>query len=212
MRSTTDPGNRAAADKVIQAQREGMGWAAPVMPKDAKSRSDYQAGYEDGLNDTNRVEYRNNRPYGDGQRAGRAKRDALRSAPNGSDRLLGYRDGYNGRRSRDGDRRNRAYEDAYRAGQSDRAALSGVRPIQPPLASPGTATRPPDSVEGMIGRGVATLDSDMQALGYTRVSQFKAGQDLMTTWSSPGQSRCVRLIARDGKVRQTMTMDFDRCM
>ncbi|MDH5330998.1 MAG: hypothetical protein OEW27_13715, partial [Aquincola sp.] len=118
VRSTTDPGNRAAADKVIQAQREGMGWAAPVMPKDAKSRSDYQAGYEDGLNDTNRVEYRNNRPYGDGQRAGRAKRDALRSAPNGSDRLLGYRDGYNGRRSRDGDRRNRAYEDAYRAGHS----------------------------------------------------------------------------------------------
>jgi hypothetical protein len=196
-----DRSNRDYAEgyKVGQSRREATAGAP--------GSDNYERGFGDGLNGKDDRE--RDRDYRAGYNAGRAKRDAIVARPEGRDYSRGYIDGYNRYRERIAvDSKNRAYAAGYRAGQSDHTALVAR---QPALGRP-TPIAPASSADNLVGRPASVLDSDMKALGFERVAQFKKGKESFTTWQSREQNRCLRIMTREGKVQQTTHVDIDRCM
>jgi hypothetical protein len=175
------------------------------VPVASDARADYERGFTDGLN--GKLGLNRDQDYRSGHRAGKAKREANEARADGKDYSRGYLDGYNRWRERVSmDSKNRAYAAGFRAGQSERTAL--VTAAREAAAAPVAAAT---SVDNLVGRPASRLDKDMAALGFVRMGQFKQGKESFSTWQSKGQNRCVRIMSREGKVKELTDLDNDRC-
>jgi hypothetical protein len=205
-----DRNNRRYSDgyRAGQAQQAIVARGPVVAAAPALTRADYDNGFRDGFN---KAEYRdrdrNNQSYAEGYKAGQARSQAL--AAGGRDYEQGFRDGFNRQAYSERDRGNRAYADGYAAGQREAATARLLPPIG--RAPTSAAVAPPSNVDGLVGRPESMLDSDMKSLGFERWGQFKKGKEAFTTWRSRAQNRCVRITAREGKVKELIDLGSDRC-
>lgn len=158
----TQPSARADQAVLVAQQPDAVLLAATT------GGADYDMGYRDGYNNLPyRDKDRSNKAYGDGFRAGEAKRQTGGTTSGGADYDLGYRDGYNKLPYRDKDRSNKAYGDGYKAGQ---AKLQTPPPV---VAAPAAA---PDYQLG-FGDALNKRDyRDRDRSNKAYAEGYKAGQ------------------------------------
>jgi hypothetical protein len=182
---------------------QGPGWV-PVASK-ADSRADYLRGFEDGVHGRDDRERDND--YRNGYRAGRAKRESNERRPEGRDYQRGYLDGWDHfRERRVVDSKNRAYAAGYRAGQAEHTRLAANTG-----GYDGGSSTPVKTVEDLKGRSSSRVEYDMKSLGYSEQGHFKIGKESFSTWQNRNAQRCVRVMSRDGKVRELTNLDAERC-
>lgn len=189
---------------------QGKASALPAVVAAPAVGADYQTGFRDGFNkQAYRDRDRRNRSYADGYKAGEAKSAAI--VASGPDFELGFRDGFNKVDLRD--RGNRRYAEGYKAGQAEgnapgaTALSAGRSPVAAPVALP-----PPTRVGDLVGRSAADLESSMKSLGYTRRAGFTMGKESFSSWRGNTESQCVRVVVRDGKVKDVGDVEESSCL
>ena len=197
--------NVAYADGFKAGQAKGQ-VLPPVVAAPAAAGPDYQNGFRDGFN---KQDYRDrrNKAYADGYKAGQAKGAAIVAA--GPDYELGFRDGFNKVDSRDRERKNKRYDEGYQAGQAERNAVA-ARPALPSMAAP-VALPPPTRVADLVGRNASDLERGMKSLGYTSRGGFKKGRETFSTWRGATDTECVRVLVRDGVVKEFTPIQEMNC-
>lgn len=177
---------------------------ATAAEERSQAAADYESGFSDGLNAKDPAERRSS-AYRDGYRRGQVKHRANESRPGGRDYARGYREGFAEADSagKPKEAKNETYVAGHREGMTDRGNLR---------ARIAAASPTPTSPDNMVGRPASSIERDMKALGFERTSGFKKGGESFSTWQSRAQNRCVRVMAREGRVKELTNVDNDRCL
>ena len=165
-----------------QAADVGRERSEAVLLAAAPAVADYDLGYRDGYHkQAYRDKDRSNKAYGDGYKAGEARR--LNGATGGSDYDTGYRDGLNNLPYRDSDRSNKTYGDGYRAGEAQRRAG-------------GTASGGPDYDLGYRDGYNSQTYRDKDRSNKAYADGYKAGQERRSTTGAASGTGASTGVAR----------------
>lgn len=165
-----------------QAADTGRERSQAVLLAAAPAVADYDLGYRDGYhNQAYRDKDRSNKAYGDGYKAGEARRQS--GATGGSDYDTGYRDGLNNLPYRDSDRSNKTYADGFRAGEAQRRAG-------------GTARGGPDYDMGYRDGYSSQTYRDKDRSNKAYADGYKAGQERRATTGAAAGTGASAGVAR----------------